>query len=164
MLNALNMCEILKIPVKVNCMLIDEFNTDEIMDFILLARHNYIDVRFTELSPYGNSRQLYKYNYVNTKELIESLIEVDENDFEDEESVRYYNIKYLKGRVGVISPNICGFCNNCNKLIITHDGFIRLCLLSDEDIDIKGFLHKPTVFREMMKSILNEKPKCQVLL
>ena len=52
-LNTLNTCLRLKLPVKINCVLIDEFNTDEIYDFITLSKYNNVDLRFVELSPYG---------------------------------------------------------------------------------------------------------------
>ena len=51
-LNTLNTCLRLKLPVKINCVLIDEFNTDEIYDFITLSKYNNVDLRFVELSPY----------------------------------------------------------------------------------------------------------------
>ena len=39
--------------------------------------------------------------------------------------------------------------------MITHDGFIRLCLHADEEIDLRNFLHKPIMFKEVIKEIYN---------
>ena len=163
-LNTLNTCERLKIKVKVNCVLIEEFNTDELHDFIRLAKYNEVDVRFMELVPWGISKELYKYNYVNTKLLMESIDEVDSMNYEEESSVKYYKINNLKGRVGIISPSSPTFCNDCNKIMITHDGFIRLCYFADEEISLRDFIHKPIMFKEVIKNILMEKPRAHELV
>lgn len=157
-LNALNTCIRLKLPVKINCVLIDEFNTDEIYDFIRLAKYNNVDVRFIELTTLCRNKKLYDSSYVNVKELIENLEDINISGFEKESNVKYYKIENLKGRVGIISPKSSCFCEVCNKLMITHDGFIRLCLYAEEEIDLRNFLHKPIMFKEVIKEILKEKP------
>ena len=73
-------------------------------------------------------------------------------------------IKNLKGRAGIICPSRPNFCDNCNKIMITHDGFIRLCFFADEEIDLKNFLHKPIMFREAIKEIITEKQRSHTLV
>ncbi len=162
-LNTLNTCLRLKLPVKINCTLIDEFNIDEVEDFIRLAKYNNVDVRFIELAPQGMSKKLYESNYVNTKFLMENMNDVNSNDYIEESNAKYYNIKDLMGRVGVISPKDAEFCNKCNKLTLTHDGFLRLCVFADEEIDLRSFINKPIMFKEVMKEIIEEKPKNHTL-
>ena len=158
-LNALNTCLRLKLPVKINCVIIDEFNTDEVYDFIRLAKYNNVDVRFVELTPWDNNKRLYDLSYVNVKELMENLEDINVLGFEDEYNAKYYKIENLKGRVGIISPISNWFCESCDKFMITHDGFIRLCLHADEEIDLREFLHKPIMFKEVIKEIIKEKAK-----
>lgn len=158
-LNALNTCIRLKLPVKINCVLIDEFNTDEVYDFIRLAKYNNVDVRFLELTPSGNNKKLYDLSYVNVKEYIENLDGINILGCERQSNTTYFNIENLKGRVGIISPiNDC-FCDKCNKVMITHDGFIILCFHADEEIDLREFLHRPIMFKEALKEIIKEKPR-----
>lgn len=164
-LNAFNTCLRLKIGVKINCVLINDFNTDEVYDFITLAKYNPVDIRFIELTPWGKNKELFKSSYVNTTKLIESLDEVASNDYVEESSTKYYRMNNLRGRVGIISPISHSFCENCNKIIITHDGFLRLCLYADEEIDLKKFLNKPIMFKEMIKEIIyKEKPKAYTFI
>ena len=163
-LNTLNTCLRLKIGVKINCILIKDFNIDEVYDFITLAKYNPVDVRFIELTPWGKSKELFKSSYVNTTELIESLDEVESSDYVEESNAKYYNINNLNGRIGTISPISHSFCEKCNKIMITHDGFIRLCLHADEEIDLRNFLHKPIMFKEVMKEIYKEKPKAHTFI
>lgn len=163
-LNALNACIRLKLPVKINCVLIDEFNTDEVYDFIRLTKYNNVDVRFVELTPWSSNKRLYDLSYVNVKELMENLEDINISGLEEEYNVKYYKIEKSKGRVGIISPISDCFCERCNNMIITHDGFIRLCLYADEEIDLRDFLHKPIMFKEVIKDILKEKPRNHTLV
>jgi len=163
-LNALNTCIRLKLPVKINCVLIDEFNTDEVYDFIRLTKYNNVDVRFVELTPWGSSKMLYDLSYVNTKELMENLEDINISGFEEDHNVKYYKMEKSKGRVGIISPISDCFCEKCNKMIITNDGFVRLCLYADEEIDLRDFLHKPIMFKEVIKDVLKEKPRNHTLV
>ena len=157
-LNALNTCIRLKLPVKIDCVLINEFNTDEVHDFIRVAKYNYVDVRFLELTPVGKSKKLYDVSYVNASELMENLLKyIDILGYEEEYNVKYYKIEGSQGRVGTISPISDSFCESCNKIMITHDGFIRLCIYADEEIDLRQFLHKPIMFKEVIKEIIKEK-------
>lgn len=163
-LNALNTCIRLKLPVKINSVLIDEFNTDEVYDFIRLAKYNNVDVRFVELTPWGSRKKLYNLSHVNVKELMENLEGINILGFEYEPNAKYYKIENLKGRVGIISPFTDSFCENCNKIMITHDGFISLCFYADDEIDLRAFLHKPMMFKEVIKDILKEKPRNHTLI
>ena len=158
-INTLNTCIRLKLPVKINCTLIDEFNTDEVYDFITLTKYNNIDVRFVELKPYGNSRKLYNLSYVNAEKLMKKLENINILGYEEESNVKYYKMDNLKGRIGTISPTSDYFCENCNTIMITHDGFIRSCVYEDEEIDLREFLHKPIMFKETIKEIVKEKTR-----
>ena len=163
-LSALNTCIRLKLPVKINCVLIDEFNTDEIYDFIRLAKYHNVDVRFVELTPWHGNKRLYDLSYVNVKKLIENLDGINILGFEEESNARYYKIENLKGRVGIIAPISDCFCNKCNKMMITHEGCIKLCIYSDEEIYLRKFLHKPIIFKEIIKELLKEKPSNHTLI
>ncbi len=163
-LNAFNICTRLKLPVKINCVLIDEFNTDEVYDFINLAKHNELDVRFIELTPSIESKKLYKASYVDATKLIESLDDIDILSTYNEGNTKYYDLSSLRGRVGIVSPISDSFCERCNKLMITHDGFARLCIHADEEIDLKEFLQKPIMFKEVIKELLKEKPSNHKLI
>ena len=165
-LKAFNTCLRLKIPVKINCVLIDDFNNDEVYDFIQLAKNFPVDVRFVELTPsgLGFAKELYDTNYINVKSLIENIEGIESIEYDYKSPAKYYIMKNLKGRVGIIAPISNCFCHDCNKIIITDDGYIRLCFYGNEDIDIKQFLYKPIMFKEVIKEIILEKPRTHSLI
>ena len=154
-INTLNTCLRLKLPVEINCTLIDEFNT--VYDFIRLIKYNNVDVRFIELKPYGNSKRLYNLSYVNAQELMDNLEDINILSYEEEFNIKYYNIEDSQGRIGITSTKNDCFCENCNEIIITHNGSVKSCIYTEEEIDLKEFLHKPIMFKETIKEIVKEK-------
>lgn len=163
-LNTLNTCLRLKMKVKINCVVIKDFNDDEIYDFMQLAKNYNIDVRFIELTPVGESKFLYQNNYVNVKHMVENMGQIEHIEYDYNSPARYYVFKNCKGRIGIIAPISNCFCNDCNRIRITYDGFINLCLHGKEEIDIKPFLQKPILFKESIKDIISIKPKSHKLI
>lgn len=158
-LDGINVCLKEGIKVKINCVAIKGFNDDEISDFIELIRYNPIDVRFIELMPIGEGKKIYKNGYINVHEMIESIDGLYPVPSEENSPAKYYQFKGAKGRIGVITPLSCSFCKECNRIRVTSNGKIKLCLHSKEEIDIKNYINKPLIFREVLKDIILGKPE-----
>lgn len=158
-LDGINVCLKEGIKVKINCVAIKGFNDDEISDFIELIRYNPIDVRFIELMPIGEGQKIYKDGYINVHEMIESIDGLYPVPSEENSPAKYYQFKGAKGRIGVITPLSCSFCKECNRIRVTSNGKIKLCLHSKEEIDIKNYINKPLIFREVLKDIILGKPE-----
>lgn len=158
-LDGINVCLKEGIKVKINCVAIKGFNDDEISDFIELIRYNPIDVRFIELMPIGEGQKIYKNGYINVHEMIESIDGLYPVPSEENSPAKYYQFKGAKGRLGVITPLSCSFCKECNRIRVTSNGKIKLCLHSKEEIDIKNYINKPLIFREVLKDIILGKPE-----
>ncbi|MGL5348456.1 MAG: GTP 3',8-cyclase MoaA [Peptostreptococcaceae bacterium] len=158
-LDSITTCIKLGIYVKVNCVVIDGFNEDEILDFITLTSNYPIDVRFIELMPLGEGSKLYQSGFLNLKKLTESIKGLYKIDIEEQSTADYYKLNGSKGRVGIITPLSCSFCEECNRIRITSNGKVKLCLHSSEEIDIKYYLNKPMIFREIIKEIIQKKPQ-----
>ncbi|HFG9165988.1 TPA: GTP 3',8-cyclase MoaA [Clostridioides difficile] len=158
-LKSIESCLNLGIKVKLNCVAISGFNDDELKDFMFLTVKSPIDVRFIELMPLGEANRVYKKGYFNVKEMIEKIYGLYKVKNDEKSTAEYYMFKGAKGRIGIITPLSCSFCNTCNRIRLTSSGAIKLCLHSKEEIDIKPFLHKPLLFRESMKDIIKQKPE-----
>ena len=163
-LKSINRCLELGIKVKINCVVIKRFNDDEVYDFIEMANYYPIDVRFIELMPLGEGEYFYENGYFNISKLINEIDELYKIEDEKGSTARLYQAKYAKGRIGIITPISCKFCNTCNRIRITSDGKIKLCLHSNEETDIRYYLNKPMIFKEVLKEIILKKPDKHNLL
>lgn len=163
-LKSINRCLELGIKVKINCVVIKRFNDDEVYDFIEMANYYPIDVRFIELMPLGEGEYFYENGYFNISKLINEIDELYKIEDEKGSTARLYQAKYAKGRIGIITPISCQFCNTCNRIRITSDGKIKLCLHSNEETDIRYYLNKPMIFKEVLKEIILKKPDKHNLL
>ena len=91
--------------------------------------------------------------------MIDDIDDMYRLDNAQNSAAQYYRFKGAKGRVGVITPMSCSFCSKCNRIRVTSNGTIKSCLHSKQEIDIKQYLDKPLMFREIVKCTILDKPE-----
>lgn len=140
---AIEKCIELGIKVKINIVLIDDINKDEIMDFVNLTFKRPIDVRFIELMPIGIGS---KYKGVANEEVIElikskySVKEIDK--IKSSGPANYLKVDGAIGKIGFISALSNCFCDECNRIRVTADGFLKQCLHFNYGVDLKSLIRK----------------------
>ena len=129
----------LGVRVKINCLAIKEYNFDEIVKIAQYSKDNNIDVRFIELMPIGYGKI---YTGI-SNEVILGLLEEKYGKFEKVKEKRgngpavYYANENFKGCIGFISAISHEFCETCNRVRLTSNGFLKLCLHYNKGIDLK---------------------------
>ena len=125
-------------PIKVNAVIIRDYNDDEILDFIGFAKNNLVQPRFIEFMPLDGDDN-WERNKVFTKkeiiELIKSRYKVDTVSNNPHDPATLYSADSTI--FGVISSISEPFCFNCNRVRITADGKLRTCLFSIIETDLK---------------------------
>ena len=130
----------LGVRVKINCLAIKEYNFDEIVKIAQYSKDNNIDVRFIELMPIGYGKI---YTGI-SNEVILGLLEEKYGKFEKVKEKRgngpavYYANENFKGCIGFISAISHEFCETCNRVRLTSNGFLKLCLHYNKGIDLKA--------------------------
>lgn len=164
LLDVINNIKLLKqygLEVKLNTVLLKGVNDDEIEAFLKFGMENDIQVRFIELMKIGDNKQLIEDRYISSYDAFKN-IDIKEIDNKEKKDVcRYFT--YNNYEFGVISAISNHFCNDCNKIRITSEGKLRLCLHSDEDIDIKNALNIPT-FTKLIEDKIGLKPEKHKIL
>jgi cyclic pyranopterin phosphate synthase len=131
-------------PIKLNCVVTRDFNDLDVLDLVRRAVENDWHVRFIELMPLGGGEpaRVALSNYVPTKETkarIEAefgpLIPLPVTSLSDES--RNFRFEHGRGVVGFISPVSEPYCGGCNRMRLTADGRFHLCLLNDDERDVK---------------------------
>ncbi len=145
--------------IKINVVLMKGFNDDEIPRFAELTKEKPIDVRFIELMPFSGQQEFAYGKYLPGSAVLEACAGLMEEPRDDPSSpARYYRFSGAKGRVGLIEPMSCLFCDQCNRIRITSDGHILSCLHSREEIDLKPALGDPAALRGLILQAVSEKP------
>lgn len=149
-------------PVKLNCVLIGGFNSDEVESLARLTQKMPVDVRFIELMPIGDTAHFGADAYLPGSFVTDRLPELVPAEAEGKSVARLYRLPGALGRVGIISPLSNHFCSECNRLRLTADGCIKPCLHSAEEISVRG-LHGKALEDAIAEAALH-KPKMHVEL
>jgi cyclic pyranopterin phosphate synthase len=129
-------------PVKINCVVMRGRNDDEISGLAALTRSRAVYVRFIEMMPVEENVELQRAAYVPSEETLEriaadgELIPVDGPAGNG--PARYFAFRGAPGAVGVISPLSHDYCERCNRVRLSADGRLRLCLFGDHAIDLRS--------------------------
>ncbi len=142
--------------LKINNVLMGGFNDDEIRAFVNLTKERAIEVRFIELMPIGGGIGFDKADFVSCDTVLEKVPELESLDRE-EGVARLYALPGTAGRVGLIRPVSCDFCEGCNKIRLTADGKLKPCLHSNQEISLKG-LTQPQM-QEVLRNAIMDKPQ-----
>lgn len=146
------------LPIKINTVLIGKFNEDEIEKFVELTREEEIDVRFIELMPIGQATNWAKEKFISNEKILQKVTELEPIKREDISSPAvYYKLPHSKGKVGIINPISCKFCENCNRVRLTSNGKLKLCLHSNREIDLKTPLRSGQDLKSLIVKSIGEK-------
>lgn len=151
--------------VKINCVPMAGFNEQELIKIAELARNHELHVRFIEMMPIGLGK---KYHYMK-EETVRQLLEKSLGDFIPSDAslgngpARYYQVPGFCGKIGFISARTHKFCESCNRVRLTSDGFLKTCLQYNTGCDLKKLLRRGCSEAELETAIitaLDEKPDC----
>lgn len=141
--------------VKLNCVPCRELNEPEIVPLAKLAQKKSVDVRFIELMPIGCGKD---FHGMPSKEILERLEQQygaakKEQPEGKSETAQYYRFAGFCGRIGFISPMSHQFCGECNRVRLTVDGQLKLCLHYDNSLALKPLLRKGAGDDEILERI-----------
>lgn len=154
-----------QLRVKINCVPCVEMNGDDIEGIAMLAEDRLVDVRFIELMPIGCGKN---YTGISSEEILRRLeqhfgkaIAIPEKVNMETGPAEYYQFPGFCGRIGFISPISHKFCNECNRIRLTCEGRLKLCLHYDRGLELKPLLRSGALDEEIRERILaavREKP------
>ncbi|MBU3104768.1 GTP 3',8-cyclase MoaA [Clostridium gasigenes] len=156
-LEVIDKCIEHNIKVKLNTVIIGDINQDEILDFVELTKQKAIDVRFIELMPIGQGKLFKPVKNTKILEIIKlqykELAEINRNISEG--PAKYIRVNNSLGRVGFISAISNCFCDYCNRIRITPDGFLKQCLHWNYGVDLRTLLRNGISNEELNNIIKN---------
>jgi len=152
------------LPIKINCVLIGGFNTDEIENLVKLTIDRDISVRFIELMPVGEASSWAKEKFVPNTLVLDKIPELVPEISKDQSSpATYYKLPGAIGSVGLISPISCRFCSTCNRIRLTSDGKLKFCLHSEDEVNLRDPLRAGENIRDLILASIDKKPEAHHL-
>jgi cyclic pyranopterin phosphate synthase len=132
-------------PIKLNMVVVRGHNEEDVVELARLTLAHDWHVRLIELMPLGDPAEIAFNHYVSTEESITRiqnelgpLFPLHSGSVIGE--TRLYRLPGATGSVGFISPVSNPYCDSCSRLRLTADGRLRLCLLSEEELNLRDTL------------------------
>ncbi|MBD0266754.1 MAG: GTP 3',8-cyclase MoaA [Cyanobacteria bacterium Co-bin8] len=153
-------------PLKLNVVVIPGVNDHEVLDLAALSLEREWHVRFIEFMPIGNGDLFQNRGWVSSEELRQRIRDrwgLAESTVRGNGPADVFQIPGAKGTLGFISQMSECFCDRCNRMRLSADGWLRPCLLNETgQIDLRTLLRdgKPlTYLRDQVAELLAAKPE-----
>ena len=144
--------------IKLNAVILKGRNDDEVLDLVDFALDKGLDLSFIEEMPLGliddHDRALTFCSSEEVREIIGSRYELTPTDHDTGGPSRYWAIPGRDNRIGFISPHSHNFCHLCNRVRVTVEGRLLLCLGNEHSTDLRSLLRDPTVNDEALRAAL----------
>ncbi|PPQ66353.1 hypothetical protein CVT26_011072 [Gymnopilus dilepis] len=142
--------------VKLNVVVIKGLNDSEVLDFVKLTKDEPLSVRFIEFMPFtGNKWD--KKKMVESSDLLRRIKEQHPNvqraPDELNDTAKSWTIPGHKGNFGFISSMSDHFCASCNRLRLTADGQIKVCLFDAKEVSLRDKLRMGASDEELLETI-----------
>ncbi|TGD74283.1 GTP 3',8-cyclase MoaA [Mangrovimicrobium sediminis] len=143
--------------VKINAVILRGRNEDEVVDLVRFARERAIDISFIEEMPLGlideHDRALTFCSSAELRQQLDPVFELQAlGDPQGSGGpTRYFAMPDSPTRVGFISPHSENFCHLCNRVRLTVEGRLLLCLGNEHSVDLRAVLRAPDYQLEHLK-------------
>jgi cyclic pyranopterin phosphate synthase len=144
------------IPTKINAVIMEGLNEEDLIPLVELSKSLPIDVRFIEEMPFNGHGQRHALKYTR-----KGILQAIENHFGLLQKVQdapnttaeNYHINGHRGNVGIIAAWSRTFCGTCNRLRLTPSGQLKTCLYGKNDADIKALLRSGMTDDQLAQAI-----------
>ncbi|KAI9787850.1 MAG: hypothetical protein M1816_007417 [Peltula sp. TS41687] len=134
-----------RVKLKINCVVMRGMNDREILPFVDMGREKDLEVRFIEYMPFDgnrwNRRKMMTYHEM--RDVIRAkypdLAKVQDHA---NDTSKTYRVPGFVGKVGFVSSMTHNFCGTCNRLRITSDGNLKVCLFGNAEVSLRDLLRK----------------------
>jgi cyclic pyranopterin phosphate synthase len=153
-------------PIKINAVVMRNYNDADIVELARLTFDHPWQVRFIEMMPFAGATEFQEMQGMQEEEIkskieaaLGSLSSLNGGQLDGE--ARLFSLPAARGTLGFISTVSKPFCASCTRARLTADGFLRLCLLREQEIDVLTPLREGASLHELRQLIIQaiwEKP------
>lgn len=144
--------------IKLNAVILKNHNHSEVNALVQFAVNNGIDISFIEEMPLGvvagRSRAEAFYSSSQIKQDLKQQFKLQAISEKTGGPSRYFQVVGTQSKVGFISPHSENFCNTCNRVRLTAEGKLLLCLGNEHAIDLKKILRANPKNKQIVKQAI----------
>lgn len=152
--------------IKLNAVILNGFNDDEVLSLTQFAVDHGLDISFIEEMPLGEIDSHARNKTALTSDSIKQQLE-DRFGLKQSRSVdpsagpsRYFSLQGTQSKVGFISPMSNNFCASCNRVRITAEGLLLLCLGNEHSLNLREIVRNtPDVLKQKILNSMQRKPE-----
>ena len=149
--------------LKLNAVILKNRNHIEVIDLVQFAINHELDISFIEEMPLGIVSQHDRYEAFYSSDEIKQDLEQQFTLLSSATKTggpsNYYQVQGTQTRVGFISPHSHNFCSDCNRVRLTAEGRLLLCLGNEHSMDMKKVLRTHPGNHEILKQSIIEAMK-----
>ncbi|MBO2605603.1 GTP 3',8-cyclase MoaA [Shewanella algae] len=152
--------------IKINAVILKGRNENEIIDLLKYCRQKQLDIAFIEEMPLGvmEERSLPRHmSSSDVREIINQRWPLSLSSKRTGGPARYYSMADSPIHIGFISPHSHNFCHECNRVRVTAEGRLLLCLGNEHSLDLKQIIRSHPgdidVLKQAIFEAIQRKPK-----
>ncbi|MFO7602287.1 MAG: GTP 3',8-cyclase MoaA [Gammaproteobacteria bacterium] len=152
-------------PVKINMVVMQDTNEDEVEDMVEFCLAHDFTLRFIETMPMGTPGQAAQQQYVDLKQIKQRLAqryELIPGTMPGGGPARYVRVAGTDLRIGFITPMSQHFCETCNRVRLSVDGTLHLCLGQNDQYPLRDLLRRGVSDEELkghIQAAIAQKPE-----
>ncbi|MFA9375280.1 MAG: GTP 3',8-cyclase MoaA [Lachnotalea sp.] len=149
--------------LKLNCVSRKTITDQDLYEYGMIAKQYPIDVRFIEMMPLGYGKMFETYSNEHILERIKNIFgdQIKHSNWTGNGPAVYYEMADFNGKIGFVSAVTHKFCNQCNRVRLSADGDLKLCLNYDTGVSLKNVLRygDRTTLVDVMEQAIYVKPQ-----
>jgi cyclic pyranopterin phosphate synthase len=145
-------------PIKINMVVMADVNDDEVEDMVEFCLKHSFTLRFIETMPMGDTGRLASTHYVDLQTVKQRLAERFEllpGVMPGGGPARYVQVAGTDLRIGFITPISQHFCETCNRVRLSADGTLYLCLGQNDKVELRPLLRAGISDAELEQAIID---------
>ncbi|NIB41483.1 GTP 3',8-cyclase MoaA [Pseudomaricurvus alkylphenolicus] len=144
--------------IKLNAVILRNRNLDQVLPLVNYALDHQLDISFIEEMPLGevthHGREDEFCSSAELRELIATQHSLTPSDYQTGGPSRYWQVAGSDSQIGFISPHSDNFCSSCNRVRVTAEGKLLLCLGNENSVDLKAVIRRHPGDRERLKQTI----------
>ncbi|MCP3668247.1 MAG: GTP 3',8-cyclase MoaA [Gammaproteobacteria bacterium] len=152
-------------PIKINMVVMRDLNLGEVGDMVDFCLQHGFTLRFIETMPVGEAGQDARDRYVGldeVRELLEQRFDMEPAVMKGAGPAKYLRVKDTDMRIGFITPMSQHFCEDCNRVRLSSEGTLYLCLGQQDKLEFKPLLRQDLSddeLKDAVREAIERKPE-----